>query len=170
VSTEPEQIGPEERAEKVRKAGEEMDREDFVRWHSEIGQTFIQADEEPKPVEWMVDGLMTFDGITLYTAKSKLGKSSLTYDLAIAGATGTGSIKNPEGGWLFDFKGKVVKTYYLDTENSRSLVIRSPRVSCERERGRVPQGLALLGPARGQLPRGSERSSFPRSEKGDDCG
>lgn len=98
--------------------------ESLVRWHSDLGQTFIQADEEPKPVEWMVDGLMTFDGITLYTAKSKLGKSSLTYDLAIAGSTGTGSIKNPEGGWLFDFKGKVVKTYYLDTENSRSLVIR----------------------------------------------
>jgi hypothetical protein len=124
VSTEPEQIGPEQRAEKLRKAGEEMDRDDFIRWHSEIGQTFIQADEEPRPVEWMVDGLMTFDGITLYTAKSKLGKSSLTYDLAIAGATGTGSIRTPDGGWLFDFKGKVVKTYYLDTENSRSLVIR----------------------------------------------
>ena len=68
MSTEPEQIGPEQRAEKLRKAGEEMDREDFVRWHKEIGQTFIQADEEPRPVEWMVDGLMTFDGITLYTA------------------------------------------------------------------------------------------------------
>ena len=124
MSTEPEQIGPEQRAEKLRKAGEEMAQEDLVRWHKEIGQSFIQADEEPKPVEWMVDGLMTFDGITLYTAKSKLGKSSLTYDLAIAGATGTGSIKTPDGGWLFDFKGKAVKTYYLDTENSRSLVIR----------------------------------------------
>lgn len=124
MSTEPEQIGPEQRAEKLRKAGEEMAQEDLVRWHKEIGHSFIQADEEPRPVDWMVDGLMTFDGITLYTAKSKLGKSSLTYDLAIAGATGTGSIKTPDGGWLFDFKGKAVKTYYLDTENSRSLVIR----------------------------------------------
>jgi hypothetical protein len=124
VSTEPEQIGPEQRAEKLRKAGEAMAREELVSWHSEIGQTFIQADEEPKPVEWMVDGIMTFDGITLYTAKSKLGKSSLTYDLAIAAASGTGSIRTPDGGWLFDFKGKAVKTYYLDTENSRSLVIR----------------------------------------------
>jgi hypothetical protein len=124
MSTEPEQIGPEQRAEKLRKTGEEMVQEDFVRWHSEIGQTFIQADEEPRPAEYMVDGLMSFDGITLYTAKSKLGKSSLTSDLAIAGATGTGSIKTPDGGWLFDFKGKAVKTYYLDTENSRSLVIR----------------------------------------------
>ena len=124
MSTEPEQIGPEQRAEELRKAQEQMAQEDFVRWHSEIGQTFIQADEEPKPAEYMVDGLMSFDGITLYTAKSKLGKSSLTSDLAIAGATGTGSIKTPDGGWLFDFKGKAVKTYYLDTENSRSLVIR----------------------------------------------
>ena len=124
MSTEPEQIGPEQRAEKLRKAGEELAQEDLVRWHKEIGQSFIQADEEPRPVDWMVDGLMTFDGITLYTAQSKLGKSSLTYDLAIAGATGTGSIKTPDGGWLFDFKGKAVKTYYLDTENSRSLVIR----------------------------------------------
>ena len=122
--TEPEQIGPEQRAEKLRKAGEAMAREELVSWHSEIGQTFVQADEEPKPVEWMVDGFIGFDGITLYTAKSKLGKSSLTYDLAIAGASGTGSIRTPDGGWLFDFKGKAVKTYYLDTENSRSLVIR----------------------------------------------
>jgi hypothetical protein len=134
VSTEPEQIGPEQRAEKLRKAGEAMAWEDFVRWHSEIGQRFIQADEQPMPVEWMVDGLMTFDGITLYTAKSKLGKSSLTYDLAIGAATGTGSIRTPDGGWLFDFKGKVVKTFYLDTENSRSLVIRRLD-SLSREKG-----------------------------------
>ena len=124
MSTKPEQIGPEQRAEKLRKAGEETARDDFIRWHSELGQTFLQGDEEPKPVDWMAHGLITFEGIVLYTGKSKIGKSSLTYDLAIAGATGTGSIKNPEGGWLFDFKGKAVKTYYLDTENSRSLVIR----------------------------------------------
>jgi hypothetical protein len=134
VSTEPEQIGPEQRAEMLRKAEEAMAWEDFVRWHSEIGQSFIQADEQPMPVEWMVDGLMTFDGITLYTAKSKLGKSSLTYDLAIGAATGTGSIRTPDGGWLFDFKGKVVKTFYLDTENSRSLVIRRLD-SLSREKG-----------------------------------
>ena len=134
MSTEPEQIGPEQRAEMLRKAGEAMAWEDFVRWHSEIGQSFIQADEQPMPVEWMVDGLMTFDGITLYTAKSKLGKSSLTYDLAIGAATGTGSIRTPDGGWLFDFKGKAVKTFYLDTENSRSLVIRRLD-SLSREKG-----------------------------------
>ena len=94
---------------------------ELVLWHQEKGQRFIQADEEPRPVEWMVDGFMTFDGITLYTAKSKLGKSSLTYDLAIAGATGTGSIRTPEGGWLFDFKGKAVKTFYLDIRRLESL-------------------------------------------------
>jgi len=144
VSTEPEQIGPEQRAEKLRKAGEEMAQEDLVRWHSEIGQTFIQADEEPKPVEYMVDGLMSFDGITLYTAKSKLGKSSLTSDLAIAGATGTGSIRTPDGGWLFDFKGKAVKTYYLDTENSRSLVIRRIE-SLANEKGASRKDLLATG-------------------------
>ena len=144
MSTEPEQIGPEQRAEKLRKAGEEMAQEDLVRWHSEIGQTFIQADEEPKPVEYMVDGLMSFDGITLYTAKSKLGKSSLTSDLAIAGATGTGSIRTPDGGWLFDFKGKAVKTYYLDTENSRSLVIRRIE-SLANEKGASRKDLLATG-------------------------
>jgi hypothetical protein len=144
VSTEPEQIGPEQRAEKLRKAGEEMAQEDLVRWHSEIGQTFIQADEEPKPAEYMVDGLMSFDGITLYTAKSKLGKSSLTSDLAIAGATGTGSIRTPDGGWLFDFKGKAVKTYYLDTENSRSLVIRRIE-SLANEKGASRKDLLATG-------------------------
>ena len=124
MSTEPEQIGPEQRAEKLRKAGEDIAQEDLVRWHNEIGQGFLQADEEPRPVEWMVDGFITFDGITLFSAKSKLGKSFLTYDLAIAGATGSGSVKTPDGRWLFDFKGKAVKTYYLDTENSKANVIR----------------------------------------------
>jgi hypothetical protein len=130
MSTEEDPFGPitaDKMARTARELKQDEQEEAFaevVRYHKEMGQNFIQADEEPKPVEWMVDGIMTFDGITLYTAKSKLGKSSLTYDLAIAAATGTGSIRTPDGGWLFDFKGKAVKTYYLDTENSRSLVIR----------------------------------------------
>jgi hypothetical protein len=118
VSTDP------ERTEELRKAREDLAQEDFLKWHEERGQRFLSAHEEPEPVDWLVDGFITFDGITLYSAKSKLGKSSLTYDLAIGACTGTGSIRTPEGGWLFDFKGKAVKTYYLDTENSRSLVIR----------------------------------------------
>jgi hypothetical protein len=130
MSTEEDPFGPitaDKMARTARELKQDEQEEAFaevVRYHKEMGQSFIQADEEPKPVEWMVDGIMTFDGITLYTAKSKLGKSSLTYDLAIAAASGTGSIRTPEGGWLFDFKGKAIRTFYLDTENSRSLVIR----------------------------------------------
>ena len=130
MSTEPDPFGsPEvqkkaETAEVLKQESKEEAFAELVRWHSEKGQIFIQADEEPRPVDWMVDGLMTYDGITLYTGKSKIGKSSLTGDLAMGGATGTGSIRTPAGGWLFDFKGKPVRTYYLDTENSRSLVIR----------------------------------------------
>ena len=110
MSTEEDPFGPittDKKARTARELKQDEQEEAFaevVRWHSEIGQTFIQADEERKEVEYMVDGLMSFDGITLYTAKSKLGKSSLTYDLAIAAATGTGSIRTPDGGWLFDFK------------------------------------------------------------------
>ena len=111
-------------AEELKQDSEREAVAELVRWHKEIGQGFIQADEEPREVDWMVDGFITFDGITLFSAKSKAGKSFLTYDLAIAGATGTGSIRTPEGGWLFDFKGKAVKTYYLDTENSKSNAIR----------------------------------------------
>lgn len=130
MSTEPDPFGfPEvqKKAEIAEELKQESEREavaELVRWHKEIGQGFIQADEEPREVDWMVDGFITFDGITLFSAKSKAGKSFLTYDLAIAGATGTGSIRTPEGGWLFDFKGKAVKTYYLDTENSKSNAIR----------------------------------------------
>jgi hypothetical protein len=130
MSTEPDPFGSPEvpvkagHAQVMKQESEEEAVAGLVRWHKEKGLSFIQADEEPKPVDWMVDGIMTFDGIALLTAKSKVGKSSLTYDLAIAGATGTGSIRTPEGGWLFDFKGKAVKTYYLDTENNNSLSLR----------------------------------------------
>ena len=117
-------LGPEEREDKISKAREDLAKEDLVLWHLNLGQSFLKGDEEPKPVEWMVDGFITYDGITLYSAKAKLGKSSLICDLAIAAASGLGSIRTPEGGWLFDFKGQRVKTYYLDTENSRGTVNR----------------------------------------------
>jgi len=137
VSTEPDPFGSPE-VPKMAEISEELKQDsereavaDLVRWHKAKGLRFIQADEEPKPVDWMVDGIMTFDGIALLTAKSKVGKSSLTYDLAIAGATGTGSIRTPEGGWLFDFKGKAVKTYYLDTENNNSLSLRRMDSLCK---------------------------------------
>lgn len=124
MSTEPAQEGPEEQAEGVRKARRAMAEEAFYQWHSDRGLRFIQPDEEPKPVDWLAEGLISYDGITLFAAKSKLGKSSLVYDLAIAAATGTGSIRTQEGGWLFDFKGQPVPTYYLDAENGRAIVVR----------------------------------------------
>ena len=130
MSTEPDPFGsPEvqkkaETAEELKQESKEEAFAELVLWHQGKGLRFLQADEEPRPVDWMVEGIMTYEGIALLTAKSKAGKSSLTYDLAIAGATGTGSIRTPEGGWLFDFKGRAVKTYYLDTENNSSLALR----------------------------------------------
>jgi len=130
MSTEPDPFGDitekkkAEIAEELKQESKEEAFAELVLWHQEKGHRFLQADEEPRPVDWIVDGFMTFDGITLFSAKSKAGKSFMTYDLAIAGATGTGSFRTPEGGWFFDFKGKAVKTYYLDTENSKSNVIR----------------------------------------------
>jgi len=130
VSTEPDPFGDitekkDAEIAEVLKQGDQAEAfAELVLWHQEKGHRFLQADDEPRPVEWIVDGFMTFDGITLFSAKSKAGKSFMTYDLAIAGATGTGSFRTPEGGWFFDFKGKAVKTYYLDTENSKSNVIR----------------------------------------------
>ncbi len=99
-------------------------REIFEKWHKENGYTFISADEDPEPVDWMIENYITYNGITLFDAKSKLGKSSIVQELALGAASGTGAIKSLEGGWLFEFQGKPVKTYYLDTENSRSLIIR----------------------------------------------
>lgn len=137
MSTEPDPFGDitekkdAEIAEALKQGDQAEAFAELVRWHQEKGQKFIQADEEPKPVDWMVEGIMTYEGITLLTAKSKVGKSSLTYDLAIAGATGTGSIRTPEGGWLFDFKGRAVKTYYLDTENNPSLALRRLDSLCQ---------------------------------------
>ena len=130
MSTEEDPFGP-ITADKMARTAQELKQDEqeeafaeVVRYHKEMGQNFIQADEEVREPEWMVDGKIGSDAIALFTAKSKLGKSSLTYDLAIAGASGTGSIRSPDGGWLFDFKGKAVKTFYLDTENSRSLSLR----------------------------------------------
>lgn len=123
-----------EHAKVMKQESEEDAFAELVRWHREKGQRFIQADEEPKPVDWMVEGIMTYEGIALLTAKSKAGKSSLTYDLAIAGATGTGAIRTPEGGWLFDFKGRAVRTYYLDTENSSSLALRRLDSLCQEKK------------------------------------
>jgi RecA-family ATPase len=63
--------------------------------------------------------------LVLLTGKTKIGKSSLARDIAIGAASGTGAVRIPEGGWLFDFAGKRQRTFYLDTENRKGLLLRS---------------------------------------------
>jgi len=141
VSTEPEQIGPEQRAEKLRKAREEMVRDemlegqkDFDSWLTKEGYDPIKPDEVAPAVDWFIKDICPFDGIALLSADAKAGKSSLLCDLAIGSALGTGSLKGPDGKWALDVGGKPVKTLYVDTENSRGLCIRRLDTLC-RERG-----------------------------------
>jgi hypothetical protein len=141
VSTEPEQIGPEQRAETLRKAREEMARDemlegqkDFDSWLTKEGYDPIKPDEVAPAVDWFIKDICPFDGIALLSADAKAGKSSLLYDLAIGSALGTGSLKGPDGKWALDVGGKPVKTLYVDTENSRGLCIRRVDTLC-RERG-----------------------------------
>lgn len=131
MSTEPEQIGPEQRAEMLRKAREEMDRDemlegqkDFHSWLTKEGYEPIKPDEVAPAVDWFIKDICPFDGIALLSADAKAGKSSLLYDLAIGSALGTGSLKGPDGKWALDVGGKPVNTLYVDTENSRGLCIR----------------------------------------------
>ena len=141
MSTEPEQIGPEQRAEKLRKAREEMVRDemlegqkDFDSWLTKEGYDPIKPDEVAPAVDWFIKDICPFDGIALLSADAKAGKSSLLFDLAIGSALGTGSLKGPDGKWALDVGGKPVKTLYVDTENSRGLCIRRVDTLC-RERG-----------------------------------
>jgi len=141
VSTEPEQIGPEQRAEKLRKAREEMARDemlegqkDFDSWLTKEGYEPIKPDEVAPAVDWFIKDICPFDGIALLSADAKAGKSSLLYDLAIGSALGTGSLKGQDGKWALDVGGRPVKTLYVDTENSRGLCIRRLDTLCQ-ERG-----------------------------------
>ena len=141
MSTEPEQIGPEQRAEKLRKAREEMARDetlegqkDFDSWLTKEGYEPIKPDEVAPAVDWFIKDICPFDGIALLSADAKAGKSSLLYDLAIGSALGTGSLKGQDGKWALDVGGRPVKTLYVDTENSRGLCIRRLDTLC-RERG-----------------------------------
>ena len=115
----------------IKRAAREMDQskadlalQAFYKWHEDNNYNLIKPDEQPREVKWLVNKFITTDGLVLISAKSKLGKSALLYDLAIGAATGTGAVKSVDGGWVFDFNGTARKTYYLDTENSRSLVLR----------------------------------------------
>lgn len=84
----------------------------------------LQAGEKIQPVEWLCKDFLTVGGSALLTGKQKKGKSSLIADLAIAAASGTGAVRTIAGGWLLDFEGRPVPTYYLDTENARGLALR----------------------------------------------
>ena len=124
MSTDAEQIGADERAEKMRKAGEDMAREELVSWHLSRGLVALNADEEIKPVEWMCHETFTYESSSLISGKAKAGKSSMVQAIAIGLASGKGAVKSLDGGWIFDSKGQRIKTLYIDTENSRSLVLR----------------------------------------------
>jgi len=84
----------------------------------------IQPGEKVEPVKWLCRNFLTAGGSGLLTGKAKKGKSSLVADIAIAAASGTGAVRSIAGGWLLDFEGKPVPTYYLDTENARGLALR----------------------------------------------
>ena len=124
MSTDPEQIGADERAEKMRKAGEDMAREELVSWHLSRGLVALNADEEIKPVEWLCHETFTYESSSLISGKAKAGKSSMVQAIAIGLASGKGAVKSLDGGWIFDSKGQRIKTLYIDTENSRALVLR----------------------------------------------
>ena len=97
---------------------------DFEKWHADRGHKFLQPGEPVVPVEWLCENFFTLKSSSLLSGKAKSGKSALVEAIAIGCASGTGAVKNLNGGWIFDFKGKKTKTFYLDTENSRSLTIR----------------------------------------------
>lgn len=84
----------------------------------------LQAGEKVEPVKWLCRDFITAGGSALLTGKQKKGKSSLVADIAIAAASGTGAVRSLSGGWLLDFEGRPVPTYYLDTENARGLALR----------------------------------------------
>ena len=124
MSTDPEQIGADERAERVRKAGEDMAREELDNWFKDRGLVPLGPNEEPKPVEWMCKDVFTFECSSLFAGKAKAGKSCMAQSVAIGLASGKGAVKSLNGGWIFDSNSKRIKTLYIDTENSRSLALR----------------------------------------------
>jgi hypothetical protein len=89
-----------------------------------LGLRPLQAGEKIEPVKWICKDFLTVGGSALLSGKPKKGKSSLVADIAIAAASGTGAVKSLSGGWLLDFQGKPVRTYYIDTENARGLALR----------------------------------------------
>lgn len=102
----------------------EVGRESLEAWHVKRGYSLLRPGEEVKPVDWLCLDYFTKESSSLISGKPKKGKSSLIQSLALGAASGTGAVPGLDRQWVFDFGGKPTPVYYLDTENSRSLVIR----------------------------------------------
>lgn len=122
MSTEHEPSAPDQN-----KLGDEINqvgREALEAWHVNRGYSLLRSGEEVKPVDWLCRDYFTKESSSLISGKPKKGKSSLIQALALGAASGTGAVPGLGRQWVFDFEGKPTPVYYLDTENSRSLVIR----------------------------------------------
>lgn len=132
MSTEHEPSAPDQN-----KLGDEINqvgREVLEAWHVKRGYSLLRPGEEVKPVDWLCRDYFTKESSSLISGKPKKGKSSLIQALALGAASGTGAVRGLGRQWVFDFEGKPTPVYYLDTENSRSLVIRR-LTSLAREQG-----------------------------------
>jgi hypothetical protein len=132
MSTEHEPSAPDQK-----KLGDEINqvgREALEAWHVKRGYSLLRSGEEVKPVDWLCQDFFTKESSSLISGKPKKGKSSLIQALALGAASGTGAVPGLDRQWVFDFGGKPTPVYYLDTENSRSLVIRR-LTSLAREQG-----------------------------------
>ena len=112
----------------------QLAREGMEAWHAARGYSLLRPGEEVKPVQWLCQDYFTLESSSLISGKPKKGKSSLIQSLALGAASGTGAVPGLERQWVFDFGGKPTPVYYLDTENSRSLVLRR-LTSLAREHG-----------------------------------
>ena len=132
MSTEHEPSAPDrdKLGDEIKKVG----REALEAWHIERGYSLLRYGEEVKPVDWLCKDYFTKESSSLISGKPKKGKSSLIQALALGAASGTGAVRGLGRQWVFDFEGKPTPVYYLDTENSRSLVIRR-LTSLAREQG-----------------------------------
>lgn len=132
MSSEQDPLGVDEMSKALtEKETKEAALRDFLGWLQEKGNEPLKPDEKPREVEWLCPGFFTRRSSALLAGKAKSGKSALSLDIAIGAATGTGAVRTECGGWLFDFGGKPIRTFYLDTENNRPLVIRRLRSLCE---------------------------------------
>ena len=112
----------------------QLAREGMEAWHASHGYSLLKPGEEVKPVQWLCQDYFTLESSSLISGKPKKGKSALIQSLALGAASGTGAVPGLERRWVFDFGGKPTPVYYLDTENSRSLVLRR-LTSLAREHG-----------------------------------